>query len=142
MSSPATNIHTKHHQEQTSAIPGGYVVRSGRKPGSTNIVTGARGKLPDPPLPPLARESGPDPLLKGLIKDVAKAPWAPKEPDAAEIPPGTRRLKHIPRDEQRPLEVRLYHLRKVQQLSDVRISAMLNLHPDDLDALAATHGQL
>lgn len=137
-----TNIFTKHRQEQTSAIPGGYVVRSGRKGGGTNIVTGARGKLPDAPLPPLARESGPDPLLKGLIKDVAKAPWAPKEPDAAEIPPGTRRLRKIPRDEQRPLESRLYHLRHVYRESDAKISHLLDLHPDDLGDIAATHGQL
>lgn len=141
MPSPSTSLHTKHQQEKSSGIPGGYAARRGRKPGVGNLYTGARGKLGEAPLPALARESGPCPLLKGLIKDVRTAPWAPREPDAATIPPGNRRLRDIGRDEQRPMESRLYHLRRVHGTSDAQISQILDLHPDDLDALAATYGQ-
>ncbi len=55
--------------------------------------------------------------------------------------PGTRMLRDITRDEQRTLEVRLYYGRKNDK-SDERLSAELDIHPDQLDALAATHGSI
>ena len=55
---------------------------------------------------------------------------------------GERRLRDLPRDVQRPLESRLYHLRTVHHLTDEEISRKLDLHIDDLPALAATAGQV
>jgi len=64
------------------------------------------------------------------------------EMEASLYPPGTRRLRDLPREVQRPLESRLYHLRKVHRYSEARCSHVLDLHPWDLDALAATHGEM
>ena len=66
----------------------------------------------------------------------------PVDPAEAGLSPGRRRLRHLPREVQRPLESRLYHLRHVYRHSDLRCSHLLDLHPDDLDDLAATHGEV
>lgn len=66
--------------------------------------------------------------------------WPAETPE--EYTPGTRRLRDLSRDIQRPLESRLYHMRRVNNWTDARISHELDLHPFDLDALAATAGEI
>ncbi len=59
---------------------------------------------------------------------------------AGRFPLGRRRLKDIPRALQRPLECQLRSLRRIPGKNAAEISSRLDLHPDDLDALAATGG--
>lgn len=58
------------------------------------------------------------------------------------FPLGRRRLKDIPRALQRPLECQLQSLRRQGGKSTGEISSRLDLHPDDIEALAATGGRV
>ncbi|MDB6132011.1 MAG: hypothetical protein JWM59_254 [Verrucomicrobiales bacterium] len=60
---------------------------------------------------------------------------------AVRLAPGKRRLRDIPRDKQRPLESQLQSLRRAGRSSAAEISSILDLHPDDLDALSAIGGR-
>lgn len=62
--------------------------------------------------------------------------------DPATLSPGRRRLKDLHPDIRRPLECQLSALRRKPQVTEAEISHKLDLHPDDLDALARTAGQL
>ncbi|MES2708077.1 MAG: hypothetical protein V4726_15905 [Verrucomicrobiota bacterium] len=59
---------------------------------------------------------------------------------AGRFPLGRRRLKDIPLAIQRPLECHLRSLRRIPGKTAAEISSRLDLHPDDLDALAAIGG--
>lgn len=77
--------------------------------------------------------------LGGRAEIPAPAPETEQAAPPA-FPSGSRRLSDIPRDLQRPLESRLYHLRRVWNLTDEEISHKLDLRREDLDALARTAG--
>lgn len=100
------------------------------------------------------------PFAPRVIRQSAKEPGAPTLLEETGIPgsalihslptfaeparhytPGTRALREIPRAEQRTLEVRLYYGRKNGK-SDERLSNELDIQPGQLDALAATSGEL
>jgi hypothetical protein len=85
------------------------------------------------------QRNGSLPAGASFAAQIKTAPWNKEERKT--LTPGTRRLRNIGRDEQRPVECRLRSLRHVQQKTDAEASAILNLHIDDLDDLAATHGQ-
>jgi hypothetical protein len=110
-------------------------------------------KVKSMPSAPFVRSARPAPARGGnpvwyeTDEKYAAGTGAPKPPGrtalpAETYPDGTRRLRDLPRDVQRPLESRLYHLRKVHRYSEARCSHVLDLHPADLDALAATHGEM
>jgi hypothetical protein len=126
--------------ESISAIPGGYAPT--RRDSSLTREAAKRGGAALPV--PVRRETALDRTGIPCGSAINSSPW--KEwTEARQSPaapaPGTRRLRDLPRDLQRPLESRLYHLRRVHHQDDNQISHLLDLHPDDLDALAATHGQ-
>lgn len=54
------------------------------------------------------------------------------------VPPGTRRLRELSPETVRVLECRLKWGRQIHMKSDDLLSHELDIHPDDLDALAAT----
>lgn len=68
--------------------------------------------------------------------------WVAKPEAEKEWTPGTRRLRDLPRDVQRPLECQQYALSRRTGVSRMEVSHRLDLHPDDLEALAATSGQI
>ena len=133
---------TKRREGTLSAIPGGY--SPCRSEACLRREAEKRGGAPLPEKAP--RETALD--RTGLpcgsaINSHAWQDW--KDAEAGErltaVLPGTRRLRDLPREIQRPLEARLYHLRRVHRQEDDQISHLLDLHPDDLAALASTHGQ-
>lgn len=127
-----------------SPIPGGYrVLPSGKvasplRENAAELPRPARWKAAPGPAPQ-------PPSYHGIPAAEPVALPAGKRP-------GTRRLRDIPREEHtvngrrqpgtRQLESRLHHLRKVHHWTDAAISAELNLREEDLDALAATAGDI
>ena len=132
--SPATGGYLPVRAAKIKSHPGAPVVAKGRKPN------------PEAALPALPKSfSGAAPLwyeTDGKHASLARPVDPPAEVEASLYPPGTRRLRNIPRDVQRPLESRYYHMRHVHRYSGARCSHLLDLHPADLAALAATHGEM
>jgi hypothetical protein len=134
---------------ETATKPSGYLpVRAAKVKSMPSAPIVAKGRKPNPEavLPALPKSfSGAAPLwyeTDGKYASLARPVEPAAEMEASLYPPGTRRLRNIPREVQRPLESRLYHLRKVHRYSEARCSHVLDLHPADLDALAATHGEM
>lgn len=83
-----------------------------------------------------------EPTANELPDRVAIPEWHPDAPvPQSRREPGKRRLCDITRDKQRPLESQLQSLRRLGRKSTTEISSLLDLHPDDLEALAATAGK-
>jgi len=71
-----------------------------------------------------------------------KSAWQPAPEPEKVMEPGKRRLYDLPPDVRRPLESYQYSLKCRGTVSPLEMSHLLDLHPDDLDALAATAGSL
>jgi len=119
--------------------PGAPVVNKGR-PRAAEPEPEALEVLP--PLPKSFRCGKPVWHETDAKHAVQSAPVEGETEEEAEGKAKYRRLRNLPRAVQRPLESRLYHLRRVYHWSDKRIAKALDLHPADLNALAATAGQL
>ena len=94
---------TVHEKSSPHALPSPEV---GRDPGQT-----PRGR------------NGSIPTDSAFAAEIKTAPWNKEERKT--LTPGTRRLRYIGRDEQRPMECRLRSLRHVQQKTDAEASAIL-----------------
>ena len=109
----------------------------GRPKGSVSILPRRRAsRAEEVSLPEQARV-----VDSASLNQLNAGIWARKE-DAADKTrqPGKRRLRELTPQQIRTLESRLYFARRVHKWSDVRISHELDLHPEDLDALAAMAG--
>ncbi|RYD33544.1 MAG: hypothetical protein EOP86_13150 [Verrucomicrobiaceae bacterium] len=98
----------------------------------------------DPPIPiPASATDGKFPAAGNPDAGAAAVAAAVSDVPAREVrlTPGKRRLRDIPRDKQRPLESQLQSLRRAGRRSAAEISSILDLHPDDLDALSAIGGR-
>lgn len=77
-----------------------------------------------------------------LAKLESLSAWVQSPEPDREWTPGTRRLRDLPRHVSRPLECQQYALSRKHGVSRMEVSHRLDLHPDDLEALAATAGQI
>lgn len=66
----------------------------------------------------------------------------PKPAEPRQMLPGTRRFHSLSPEVRRPLECYMSSLKRREGMTRDKLSSLLDLHPDDLDALAASAGSI
>lgn len=75
-------------------------------------------------------------------KAAAEKAAKPKPPEPKQFLPGTRRFHDLTPEVRRPLECYMSSLKRKEGMTRDKLSSLLDLHPDDLDALAASAGSI